>query len=60
MTDYDVWLVHQYFSVYFSLYAEDEDMAYRLIEQALQEEGLPMWLFSDARDITIEPKGVLV
>ena len=58
MTDYDVWLVHEYFSVYFCFHAEDEDTAHRLIEQRLQEEGLPMWLFSDAQEIKIEPMGV--
>ena len=60
MTDYDVWLVHEYFSIYFCFHAEDEDMAYSLILPRLREEGLPQWLFNDAQEIKIEEMGVFV
>ena len=60
MTDYDVWLVHEYFSVYFCFHAEDENDAYTLILPRLREEGLPQWLFNDAQEIKIEEMGVLV
>ena len=54
MSDYDVWLVHEYFSVYFCFHAENEEMAYDLIKMRLKEEGLPRWLFDDAQEIKIE------
>ncbi len=59
MTDYDVWLVHEYFSVYFCLFAEDEEIAFRNIKDRLHEEGLPGWLLRDAQDIKIEEKAVM-
>jgi hypothetical protein len=59
MTDYDVWLVHEYFSVYFCFHANDEDECIRLITMRLQEEGLPAWLYDDAQDIKIEEMGVM-
>lgn len=58
MTDYDVWLVHEYFTVYFCLHANDEDECIRLISQKLDEEGLPGWVYDDAQDIKIIPIGV--
>ena len=58
MTDYDVWLVHEYFSVYFCFHADNEDIAYDLILSRLREEGLPQWLFNDAQEIKIEEMGV--
>jgi len=60
MTDYDVWLVHEYFSVYMCFHAEDEYEASRLIAQRLSEEGLPRWILTDAQEIKIEEMGVMV
>ncbi len=59
MTDYDVWLVHEYFSVYFCFHANDEDEAYHLIQMRLREEGLPAWILNDAQEIKIEEMGVM-
>jgi hypothetical protein len=59
MTDYDVWLVHEYFSVYFCFHVTDEDEAEALIPWRLSEEGLPKWLLTDAQDIKIEEMGVM-
>ena len=58
MKDYDVWLVHEYFSVYFCFHAEDEYEAVRLITMRLHEEGLPRWIYTDAQEIKIEEMGV--
>ena len=60
MTDYDVWLVHEYFTLYFCIHAEDKDMAFVLIPQRLKEEGLPQWVFTDAQEIKIIPIGAFV
>ena len=54
MTDYDVWLVHEYFSLYFCFHATDQDEALSLIPMRLDEEGLPAWLLADAQEIKIE------
>ena len=59
MTDYDVWLVHEYFSLYFCFHAHDEDEAYHLIRMRLSEEGLPAWILNDAQEIKIEEMGVM-
>ena len=60
MNDYDVWLVHEYFSVYFCFHATDQDEAESLIAQRLSEEGLPRWILTDAQEIKIEEMGVMV
>lgn len=57
--DYDVWLVHEYFSVYFCFLAEDEDECIKIITQRLEEEGLPDWLYDDAQEIKIEEMATL-
>ena len=60
MSDWDVWLVHEYFSVYFVFHANDEDECIRLISMRLQEEGLPDWLYDDAQEIKIEEMGTFI
>ena len=60
MKDWDMWLVHEYFSVYFCFHAKDEDECIRLITMRLEEEGLPGWLYDDAQEIKIEEMGVFV
>lgn len=57
MKDWDIWLVHEYFSVYFCFPAVDEDECIRLITMRLQEEGLPDWIYDDAQEIKIEEVG---
>ena len=57
MTDYDVWLVHEYFSVYFCFVADNEHECNRLIIMRLEEEGLPDWLYDKAQEIKIEEMG---
>ncbi len=54
MTDYDVWLVHEYFSMYFCFHADNEYECIRLITMRLQEEGLPNWILTRAQEIKIE------
>lgn len=60
MKDWDVWLIHEYFSVYFCFHAEDEDDVIRLVTMRLKEEGLPDWVYDDAQEIKIEEMGVFV
>ena len=43
MTDYDVWLVHQYWTWHTAFHAENKDEVYDLIYLRLNEEGLPRW-----------------
>ena len=57
MGDYDVWLVHEYFSVYMCFHATDEKEAERLIIMRLDEENLPKWLLTSAQEIKIEKMG---
>ena len=57
MTDYDVWVVHEYFSLYFCFVADNKQEAFDLIEQRIEEEGLPKWLYRDTQEIKIEEMG---
>lgn len=59
MADYDVWLVHEYFTWYTALYATDKSEAYGLIHMRLEEEALPTWLLTRAQEIKIEKAGTL-
>ena len=59
MADYDIWLVHEYFTWYTCFYAENKSEVMRLIPQRLQEEGLPRWIMSDAQEIKIEEKAIV-
>ena len=59
MVDYDVWLVHQYWTWHTAFHATDEDEVYDLITLRLQEEGLPRWFVEDAQEIKIEKAGTL-
>ena len=56
MSEFDVWLVHEYFSVYFCLHATDQDEVESLIILRLDEENLPKWLLTSAQEIKIEDR----
>lgn len=60
MSDFDVWLMHEYFSVYFCLHAQDENDCIRMVSQRLDEEGLPGWVYDDAQKIRIEKVGEFI
>ena len=57
MSDYDVWLVHEYWTWYTAFHAEDEDQVMSLIPMRLSEEGLPRWMMADAQEIKIQKVG---
>ena len=59
MVDYDVWLVHQYWTWHTAFYAEDKDQVMSLIIMRLDEENLPKWLLTSAQEIKIEKAGEL-
>ena len=59
MTDYDVWLVHEYWTWYTAFHATDEDEVMSLIPMRLQEEGIPRWFMEDAQEIKIEECGIV-
>ena len=59
MTDYDVWLVHPYWTWHTSFHAEDEAQVESLIILRLQEENIPLWFLSSAQEIKIEEVGVM-
>jgi hypothetical protein len=59
MADFDVWLVHNYFTWYTAFHAENEDEVMKLIPMRLQEEGIPRWFMSDAQQIKIQKAGEL-
>ena len=59
MIDYDVWLVHEYFSLYFCFHAENKHEVFKLIHMRLEEEGLPKWFITKAQEIKIEEMGVM-
>jgi predicted NAD/FAD-dependent oxidoreductase len=59
MADYDVWLVHEYWTWYTAFHAEDKDQVMSLIIMRLDEENLPKWLLTSAQEIKIEQCGEL-
>ena len=59
MADFDVWLVHEYFTWYTAFHAENEDEVMKLIPMRLQEEGIPRWFMSDAQEIKIDKVATL-
>ena len=59
MTDYDVWLVHDYWSWYTPFYAADEDQIMSLLIMRLEEEGIPRWFITSAQEIKIEKMATL-
>ena len=59
MTDYDVWLVHQYWTWHTAFYAESREEVWNLIPQRIQEEGLPRWFVEDAQEIKIQQCGIV-
>jgi hypothetical protein len=59
MADYDVWLVHQYWTWHTAFYATDEEEVKSLIIMRLDEENLPKWLLTSAQEIKIEKAGEL-
>ena len=57
MTDYDVWLVHQYWTWYTAFHATDEDQIMSLLIMRLEEEGIPRWFITSAQEIRIQKVG---
>ena len=56
MNDYDVWFVHDYFSIYVSVVADTESEAQGLAEKVIVEQGMPWRVFTKANDIQVERK----
>ena len=54
MFDYDVWFVHDYYSVYVSVEANDGAEAQIRAEDVLSEQGLPSSIFTQANDILVD------
>ena len=59
MADYDIWLVHEYFTWYTCFYAENKSEVMRLIIMRLDEENLPKWLLTSAQEIKIEERAIV-
>ena len=57
MNDYDVWVVNDYYTVYFIIFADNEEQARMRIPQRLEELGLPSHVFDLACDLKIERVG---
>jgi len=58
MNDYDVWFVHDYFSVYCVVFCDYEDEVIKTARQFLTvDNGVPTWMVDDAQDIIVEKKG---
>ncbi len=57
MVDYDVWLVHDYWTWYTALYATDENEVMNLIILRMEEEAIPKWFLTSAQEIKIEKAG---
>ena len=57
MNDYDVWVVNDYYSVYFIIFADNEEQAKMLVPQRLEELGLPSHVHDLASDITVAKVG---
>lgn len=58
MNDYDVWVVNDYYTVYFIIFADSKEQAEMLIPQRLDELGLPSHVHDLASEIKIIPIGV--
>ena len=56
MNDYDVWFVHDYFSVYVSIVADTGAEAQELAEKQIVDQGMPWRVFTQANDIIVERK----
>ena len=56
MNDYDVWFVHDYFSIYVSIVADDGAAAQEMAEKVIVEQGMPWRVFTQANDIIVERK----
>ena len=56
MNDYDVWFVHDYFSIYVSIVADTGAEAQELAEKIIVEQGMPWRVFTQANDIIVERK----
>ena len=56
MNDYDVWFVHDYFSIYVSIAADDGAAAREMAENLIVEQGMPWRVFTQANDIIVERK----
>ena len=57
MNDYDVWFIHEYFSVYCVVFTDTEEEVADVARQFLtQDNGVPAWMCDDAEDIKIERK----
>ena len=56
MFEYDVWFVHDHYSVYVSVEANDGAEAQTYAEDILSEQQLPWTIFTQANDIIAERK----
>ena len=56
MYDYDVWFVHDYFSIYVSIVADDGAAAQEMAEKVIVEQGMPWRVLTQANDIIVERK----
>ncbi len=56
MNGYDVWFVHDYYSVYVSVVADNGEEAQHLAENVVSEHDLPWTVFTQANDILVERK----
>jgi len=58
MNDYDVWFVHDYFSVYCVVFCDyDSDVRMTARQFLTVDNGVPTWMVDDAQDIIVEKKG---
>ena len=57
MNDYDVWVVNDYYTVYFIIFADNKEQAEMRVSQRLDELGLPAHVYDLASDIKIIPIG---
>jgi len=53
---YDVWFVHDHYSVYVCVEANDGEEAQNLAEDVLSDDQLPWTLFTQANDVIVERK----
>ena len=60
MTDYDVWLVHPYWTWYTAFQAESREEVANLIILRLEEENIPRWFLTSAQEVKIEKAGEFV
>ena len=57
MNDYDVWVVHDHFSIYLHLAMQEGQDDRFEVRLRMSELGMPDWMYDEANEVNLEKKG---